>query len=61
MTIKSMNHKLYTDLPIDELDRRLQIEDLETRLELDCWTDICYIFYGECTVNYCPTRCDRNG
>ncbi len=34
-----LNQKLYTDLPIDELDGRLAVEELEERLELSCWSD----------------------
>jgi hypothetical protein len=36
MEMKELNHTLYTDLPIDELDRRLALEDLENKLELEC-------------------------
>ena len=35
MSIEHLNHTLYTDLPIDEMDYRL--EKLESRLALDCW------------------------
>jgi len=35
--INPLNHKLYTDLPIDELEGRLAMEELEDRLELACW------------------------
>ncbi len=34
-----LNEKLYTDLPIDEMDSRLAVEELEERLELGCWGD----------------------
>lgn len=42
MSIEPLNHTLYIDLPIDELDGRLSMEELEARLELDCW------LYGYC-------------
>lgn len=58
MSIRPLNKMLYTDLPIDELEGRLSMEELETRLELGCWTNICSVFHGECTVNFCPSRCD---
>ena len=37
MNINPVNKMLYTDLPIDELDERLSMEELEIKLELDCW------------------------
>ncbi len=43
-----LNQKLYTDLPIDELDGRLAVEELEERLELRCWT-----YCGTVCIN-CP-------
>ena len=42
MDIKHLNHALYTDLPIDELDGCLAVEELEIRTELGvCWMWIC--------------------
>ncbi len=43
----SLNQKLYTDLPIDELDGRLAVEELEERLELRCWEE-CSSFSLKC-------------
>lgn len=37
MQIKNLNEKLYTDMPIDELDERLSMEELKDKLELKCW------------------------
>ncbi len=37
--MKSLNQYLYTDLPIDELDERVSVDELEERLELGCWLD----------------------
>ncbi len=34
-----LNQKLYTDLPIDEMDEQLAVEELEERLELSCWNE----------------------
>ena len=34
--VNSLNNQLYTDLPIDELDGRLAVEELEDKMELDC-------------------------
>ena len=42
MGIRNLNHTLYTDLPIDQLDQRLAMEELENRLELGCWIHACY-------------------
>ena len=39
--MKHLNSTLYTDLPIDELDGRLSMEELESRLELECWLHVC--------------------
>ncbi len=36
--IRHLNQKLYTDLPLDELEERVSIEELEDRLELFCWS-----------------------
>lgn len=36
-SVKSLNNKLYSNLPIDELESRLQLESLEERLELGTW------------------------
>jgi hypothetical protein len=41
MNMKHLNSTLYTDLPIDELDGRLSMEELESRLELECWLHVC--------------------
>lgn len=43
MAIEHLNHSLYTDLPIDELDQRLAVEELETKLEMDCYLDWCAV------------------
>lgn len=42
MDIMHLNCTLYTDLPIDEWDERLAVEELEIRAELGvCWMWIC--------------------
>jgi hypothetical protein len=43
MEMKELNHTLYTDLPIDELDGRLALEELENKLELICDIQWCMI------------------
>ncbi len=55
-----LNQKLYTDLPIDELDGRLAVEELEERLELRCWVNACLDCpsnAANCPQGYtCPNR-----
>ncbi len=56
MSVKPLNHTLYTDLPIDEMEGRLALEELETRLELDCWANVCATKSNDCDViNACGT------
>ena len=45
--MKHLNHHLYTDLAIDELDGRLTMEELEDKLEMKCWEYSC----SNCTPN----------
>jgi hypothetical protein len=56
--IVSLNHQLYTDLPIDELEGRLAMEELEERLEMACWDRCPAIYcdgYGDCSGKYCSS------
>ncbi len=51
-TTKLLNTHHYTDLDVSELDSRLAVEDLESRLELS------QIFDGTCSVHMHSGSCD---
>jgi hypothetical protein len=48
--MENLNNKLYTDLPIDELEKRLSAEELEEKLELGT---VCVGWY----ICDCPPDC----
>lgn len=54
MEIQLLNHTLYTDLDVEEMNSRLSLEHLEARLELLC-SNYCQTEAGcapDCSINW---------
>jgi len=54
--INALNKSVYTDMPIDELETRMAMEQLEERLEMVCWTR-CEGAYCAPNQQWCQVYC----